>query len=253
MRGSKSIIGVMVLICFFILGTATAGRADYEDQWHSYIGTYFWLPGVSGNVKVKDLETNLDYDLGKSLNNAKFFAAVHYEGFGKNWGIFFDGMYGAMEVDKSHPQGSLPGTRRFKGDWSLIELAVPYRIVETTWVADVFVGVRYNFFGAELSIEDQHLNKSKNKDWLDPFFGARVLLPIAKNWHFGFRADIGGFGAGLESADLVLNGNASITWRITQLVSLSAGYRAYYLKYAKDNFDFDATIHGPWLGVGFSF
>jgi hypothetical protein len=260
MKSSKSVIGLMALIGIFILGTATIGGAQAMPKeggpWQSYIGTYFWVPGVNGVVKVKDLRADLDWEIGESLDNAKFFAAVRYEGFGKNWGIMFDTMTGVMEFDKSIVENSLPGTQQFTESFSRTEIAVPYRV---SWMVggafDMFIGARYNRIGAQLvnEIGNARSFEKKYKDWLDAFIGARVLLPLSREWFLGFRADIGGFGIGLESSDVALNGDLSINWQITPLVSLSAGYRASYLKYTNDNINYDATTHGPWIGVGFSF
>jgi hypothetical protein len=68
MKDYKSIIGVMVLIGVFILGTATVGGAQVipkgGDQWQSYFGAYFWVPGVNGTVGVNNLKTDLDWEMG---------------------------------------------------------------------------------------------------------------------------------------------------------------------------------------------
>jgi hypothetical protein len=257
MKSSKSIIGVMVLVCFFIMGTATIGGAQVipkGDQWQSYVGTYFWLPAVTGKVRVEGTDADVNTSLSDTFSHIRFAASLHYEGFQNNWGIMFDGWYGKLEQDGSSPPGQPPGGRKVTSESTLVEVAIPYRIVGSGAVTDLFIGVRYNSMLNKISFEAANLDREKRKDFFDPFVGARVLLPISKEWIIGIRGDIGGFGISTTSSTLALNGIASINWQITPLVSLSAGYRAYYMKYDKDDLNkYDATSHGPWLGVGFSF
>jgi hypothetical protein len=75
---------------------------------------------------------------------------------------------------------------------------------------------------------------------------------MTKTWFFGLRGDIGGFGIG-NASDLALNGNAFFNWQITQPLSMQFGYRALYIKYNEGENEWNATQHGPWLGVGLSF
>jgi hypothetical protein len=255
MKLSKPLFGAMVLICFFVLGTATDGRAEVvskDNQWQSYLAGYGWVPAVTGDVKVKGLVNNVSTTYSDAIDKAKFYATLHYEGFKERWGILFDGMYSQLEAENEHPVGLLPGRRQFKSDWSLVEVAIPYRLNWTNWVADVFVGGRYNYMKQELSIPSRALVVDASKQWVDPFVGGRVIFPISRDWYLGFRADIGGFGI-TNAADLVLNASGFVYWQINRLVSLSAGYRAYYLKYNEDDFEWNATTHGPWSGVGFTF
>jgi hypothetical protein len=93
---------------------------------------------------------------------------------------------------------------------------------------------------------------SDTVSWVDPFVGGRIFIPLDKKWYIGLRGDIGGFGIG-NASDLALNGNVSINWQINELFSLNAGYRAYYLKYNSGDNEWNATQHGPWMGIGFSF
>ena len=133
-----------------------------------------------------------------------------------------------------------------------MELAVPYRLTWNPVVADVFAGGRFNYLYMEIGIPSIPVKADNTKQWVDPFVGGRIIIPLTKSWFLGLRGDIGGFGIG-NCSDLALNGNVSINWQITDLVSLHGGYRAYYLKYNEADHQWEGTMHGPWLGLGFSF
>ena len=90
----------------------------------------------------------------------------------------------------------------------------------------------------------------KSKNWIDPIVGGRALWNPHKSWQVNFEADIGGFGAG---SDFSSNLNAGIFYRITDWLLLWGGYRALYTDYDKNDFKFNAWIHGPYLGLGFEF
>jgi hypothetical protein len=198
------------------------------------------------------VENNLDITYSDTFNALKFFFMGHYEGMKGHWGILFDLNYTQLEKSNDHPGGLVPGSRQMKINQALIELAVPYRLTWNPVVADVFVGGRYNYTYGELSIPSRPLNVSDTVAWVDPFVGGRIFIPLDKKWYIGLRGDVGGFGIG-NASDLALNGNASINWQLNELFSLHAGYRAYYLKYNSGDNEWNATQHGPWFGIGFSF
>jgi hypothetical protein len=210
------------------------------------------LPAINGDLKVKGVESGMDVSWGDMLNNLDFFAMAHYEAFKGNWGIMLDGMYAALEAEKEHAGGAVPGRRQLKITQSLVELAIPYRLTWKPVVADVFFGGRYNYLKTEISIPSRALVRDDSLAFVDPIIGGRVFFPLAKSWYLGLRGDIGGFGIG-NASDLALNGNVFVNWQINPLLSLQGGYRALYMKYNEGENEWNATQHGPWLGLGFSF
>ncbi len=112
----------------------------------------------------------------------------------------------------------MPGKRQYKLNQTLVELAVPYRLIWKPVVADVFVGGRYNNMCSEIGIPSRPLTVSDTTAWVDPFVGGRIFIPLDKKWYIGLRGDVGGFGIG-NASDLALNGNASINWQLNELFS----------------------------------
>jgi hypothetical protein len=255
MKPFKQILLVSVLIGVFILGTGIPGRTEIIEKskdWKNFVAIYGWAQAITGDYKVKGVENNLDVSQSDLFNALKFFFMGHYEGMKGHWGIFSDVIYTQLEKSNSHPQGLVPGTRQAKTNMTMVELAVPYRLTWNPVVADVFVGGRYTNIYSEIGIPSRPLYVSDTVSWVDPFVGGRIFIPLDKKWYIGLRGDIGGFGIG-NCSDLALNGNISINWQITDLFSMHLGYRAYYLKYNSGSNEWNATQHGPWLGVGFTF
>jgi hypothetical protein len=248
----EMIMGIAVYFIFLTTSFASAEILDKSEHWKNFVAIYGWVPAINGDVKVKGVDANVDITYSDVISNMKFGIMGHYEGFMGHWGIMADGIYGQLEKDQEHPGGAIPGKRQFKATLSLAELAVPYRMTWNPVVADVFVGGRFNYLYTEIGIPSIPLKVDGTKQFVDPFVGGRILIPLSKSWFLGLRGDIGGFGIG-DCSDLALNGNASINWQINDLVSLHGGYRAYYLKKNQADFQWEGTMHGPWLGVGFSF
>ena len=255
MREIRLIKLFMVFVGVFIFLSTTLASAeilDKSEHWKNFVAIYGWVPAISGDVKVKGLDANVDLTYSDVLSNLKFALMGHYEGFQGHWGIFADGIYGQLEKDQEHPGGLIPGKRQYKATMSFVELAVPYRLTWNPVVADIFVGGRYNYLYQEIGIPSIPRKVDGNTQWVDPFVGGRIFIPLTKSWFLGLRGDIGGFGIG-NASDLALNGNVSINWQLNDLFSLHAGYRAYYLKYNEGDYQWEGTMHGPWLGLGFSF
>jgi hypothetical protein len=250
-KGILLIIGIGI----FVLATGTSGRTEIlekSDHWKNFFAVYGWPQSIKGDFKVKGVDTNVDVPFSDIVDKIRFCFMGHYEGFKGHWGVWLDVSYAQLETSSEHPGGPLPGKRQFKANQGVVELAIPYRFAWNPVVADVFVGGRYSGMYTEVGIPSLALKTDSTVQWVDPFVGARVFIPLSKQWYLGLRGDIGGFGIG-NSSDLALNGSISINWQINHLISLHAGYRAYYLKYTLGEVEWNATQYGPWLGLGFTF
>ncbi len=248
----QMVLGFVALFIFLSTSWGSAEVLEKSDQWKSFLAIYGWVPAITGDVKVKGLESDLDVSYSDVLNNLDVAFMAHYEGFKGHWGIMLDGIYARLEAEKEHPGGAAPGRRQLKWTQSLVELAIPYRVSWNPVVADVFFGGRYNYINAEIAIPSRAAKKDDTLAFVDPIVGGRVFIPLSKTWFLGLRGDIGGFGIG-NASDLALNGNAFVNWQITDLFSTQLGYRALYMKYNEGENEWNATQHGPWLGLGFSF
>jgi hypothetical protein len=251
-RKIKAVLGFISLFIFLSTSLVSAEVLEKSENWKSFLSLYGWLPAITGDVKVKGLESDLDISYSDVLSNLDIFVMGHYEGFKGHWGIMVDGMYARVEAEKEHPQGAVPGRRQLKFTQSLVELAIPYRMSWNPVVADVFIGGRYNYINMEISVPSIPVKKDDTLAFVDPIVGGRVFIPLSKSWYLGLRGDIGGFGLG-NASDLALNGNAFFNWQASPVFSVQLGYRALYMKYNEGENEWNGTQHGPWLGLGFSF
>jgi hypothetical protein len=93
---------------------------------------------------------------------------------------------------------------------------------------------------------------NENQDWTDPLVGARWMWGFADGWSLIARGDIGGFGVG---SDFSWQALGLVEWQPWEYSSFIAGYRALDVDYedgrGREYFSFDATVHGPVIGLNF--
>jgi hypothetical protein len=121
-----------------------------------------------------------------------------------------------------------------------------------------FVGGCYNRAGLRLNdAASGGVLLERNAEWVDPLVGAQVSGRFADWIHLDLRGDVGGLGAGSQ-----------LTWGALAAVgldfpvgdadlSLMLGYKALYIDYEEgggaNEFKWDATIAGPFVGLKIAF
>jgi opacity protein-like surface antigen len=95
---------------------------------------------------------------------------------------------------------------------------------------------------------------SRGISFTDPILGAKAAWKLSDRWGFDLYGDIGGFGAG---SDFTYRLGAGLGYSISDSVSLRGGYTVIDFDYSQGSglgqIDYDTTMYGPTLGVGFKF
>jgi hypothetical protein len=145
-------------------------------------------------------------------------------------------------IDIEDTQGPL--TVNFQN--TLAEVDGLYRVASGEHNIDILFGLRYT--NQETKVDPAPLTVSQ--DWVDPIIGARWWWNFANRWSLIVRGDIGGFGVGSDSTWQAL---ALVDWQPFKNVSFVGGYRALYQDFEDNSsskaFEYEATLHGPLLGV----
>jgi hypothetical protein len=208
---------------------------------------------------VKGTEADLDVSFGDVLDVLDFAAEGRVEAIKDNrWGFFIDGTY--LKLGPEVKQG--PVHLRVGYKYWLWELGGLYRAA--TWETkhgngafDLLLGGRYTSMDVDLDFRNLPLpDVSGSQDWTDLIAGARVAIDLPHDWSISLRGDLGGFGIG-GSSNLSAQGILAARWRFAPAWEAVIGYRALYQDYENgrgaDKFAYDATTHGPLLGVGYRF
>lgn len=147
---------------------------------------------------------------------------------------------------------------------------------------DAFVGLRYWYLEAEVDVESPpieipgfaiqpslvafprlrlpgvevpgvtfggtDLDVSESSWWIDPIVGFRALVDPCARLRLSLAGNVGGFGIG-SASDFAWEATALAFLRVSDRVSLGAGYRAQGLERERSGLEVDLTLHGPIVGV----
>lgn len=246
---------ILVLLCPLAFAadsskTSTDANSDTSTSknWEfSLAPMYLWAVSINGNQTVKGNKVDLDVPFSDIFDNLNGALTFHFEGvYKQRWGFLTDLNYIVLNPEDSTPLGNI------KVDFTeiLFELAGFYRITKGAHTIDGLGGLRYTSMDVDLNLPGPLPDVDGSKDWIDPFIGLRWQWNFAENWATKLRGDIGGFGVG---SDLTWNLVGLVDFKPWEHVSLFGGYRVLYQDYSSgsgDNkFAYDATMHGPILGL----
>ncbi len=241
----------------------------YESGWRFALTPQIWLPGVEGDFTVRGRTTSIDASFADILDSSDSVIGLagRFElGKGK-WGGFIDGTYAKVADDGIPFQNTVVSV---VSELTFVDFALTYRVGEwpleeaagapgtepRTLDLDLYAGARLSVIGLTIdrpsapSFED-------DREWLDPIVGAQADIPFADRWRLTLRGDVGGFGV-----------DSDLTWSIAALVgydfrmfdlpaTVFGGYKALGLDNDEgggaSRFRWDATLHGPMLGLTIRF
>lgn len=236
---TKAVIAATLLIVFM----ATDG-AEARKKWEFPVSPYFWLQSWSGSVGTGDTRP-IDLSVSDYLDKLSWGASAHAEALYDPWALMFDIVYRNLKPEEGD----------FLADIDLlqVELAAAYEVglwVPTGLTFEALAGGRY--YGTSVLLKDMGIEVGdRDKQWVDPIIGGRVVRPFKEAWTAVLRGDIGGFGVGSTfSWNLVLG----VGYRVGTM-SFFAAWRTMGVDYedgsGADKFVWDTVSTGPGIGLTF--
>lgn len=250
-------------------GATAASGLDVGEQspWRFEFNTWVWLMGLDGSVAVRgstaDVHQSFVDIIDKSSSIGGFSGRLEL-GYGK-FGIYVDGLYADISMDNVSGRGGIADVD-INLEETIVDFGAMYRILDElrpgeaarngrNRTVDIYAGGRYTDLDVDFNpaqLETRH----RQIDWTDPIIGAKLVSPIAENWHYAVNGDIGGFGVASD-----------FTWSATAIIgydfklfghpaAIMAGYRAIGWDYTEDNkneFNWDITQHGIIIGFELKF
>jgi hypothetical protein len=226
------------------------GKADYSDNWRFRTYTTLWIANITGTVGRGDYEADLDIGFDDIIDKATVIT-LNFE-FGKGpWSVILFGLWMNIEDDVTTPSG-FDGD--FEGNFAFLDASFAYHITDFSVGGDSkvylegLIGLRWTYIDTSFDINEGPLagtSRDRDKNFVDPTIGARARYYINNDWNLTLMGTIGGFGV---SSDLIAGGDLMVEWRFSDRWSAVAGYRAVYYDYS-DNFEWNVTIHGPYIGI----
>ncbi len=251
---NKKTIMILVLLSISMMFFSTisfASKESGQSDWEFNLAPfYLWGINIDGDMSVGPANAQVEVPFEDVFDSIEAAFIVHFETVYKaQWGFLVDVNYLDLENKMNLPLGIGP---KVGLNMTLAEFSGFYRLQRDAHAFDFIAGVRYIDVENTVSVGGGLTLQDGNKDWLDPLIGARWIWGFADGWSLIARGDIGGFGIGSEFSWQALG---LVEWQPWKYASFIAGYRALGEDYEDgsgiDYFNFDATIHGPVLGLNF--
>lgn len=240
--------------------TSSATPALDRDQsdWHTDVTAYLWAVSLDGNAVAAGDPVDVDAPFTDTLSNSDSLIGIMAQiDLGQDdWGVFFSPAFSVIEYDDVP---TAAGNVDVKAKLGWFELGAAWRIWdeplegsgERELSVEAIAGVRLTTIGLEIT--DAMGTQKDDQEWIEPFVGARSILPLSDSLMLSLRGDIGGFGAG---SDFAWQAIGLLGWDFELFKtesSLFAGYRALGQDYENGNFAWDVISHGPILGLQMRF
>lgn len=261
------------------LGAAPAAAQDAAsgnaDKWEFSLTPYVWGTALKGDVGIGKTDADVDASFKDILDHLNGALMLSLEARKGRFGLLSDSVFADLEDNDGVADGglkidagakmfiqSLAGTYRV-GTWQLADFdsAGPLSVT-----LDPYAGARYTFLRAEVTGKldlpdfgiDARRTSSQDEHWVDPIIGLRTIWNLGERWSLVAAGDVGGTSTSDQySAEAwALVGYHFNLFGQTD-ADLFGGYRVLKQKYedgdGRDRFDWDMTIHGPIVGMKFTF
>lgn len=229
----------------------TAAAAGGEWQFEAM--PYLWAAGMKGDLGIGSLQANgieqSFSDITKSLR-VGFMGSL--EGRKGEFGFLVDAVGMTLHQKKAAPRGFL-GDVDAKPTQQAYALAGMWRVSDGVTPIDLVGGVRSNYVKLDLDLSPSALapqgrSLQKSRTWVDGYVGTRIQHSLSPPWSVVGYADIGGGGS-----DSTWQFLAGVNYAISPAMTARFGYRLIKVDYHRDDFLYDISTGGPYIGVGMRF
>jgi len=266
-----------VILFAFALGLVAlphTTRAADGDKPSYELGLYVWGASVAGHVDTDQGDASAHISFSDVLSNLNLAAMARARAnFGK-FSVVFDGEYFDLESDREQrtirvgPGPGVPVDASAKVELLqyILELDAGYEIFdvkgpfsagpgdERGTVGELYLGARYLSMKPEIkaTFGPNSVTIGEWNSWVDGLVGARLFIDLSRTVVLGIQGDVGGFNIG-QSDNLAWSQITSLSWRFSDNMGLSLGYKFLDLRRENDDDTIDLQMRGPFIASFFRF
>ena len=249
-------IKLTVLIALATTCLGSVARAQ-DTQWQFSISPYLWLPSVDTKLGVEGVPVGAESntDATDVLDVLDFALLVSGELRHGKFALLYDVQYLKLSDHDGETTGPAPREVDTDVTFAAAALAPEYRLIDQPkFTLDGFAGARVLYADVGLDVAAGAVlpgfGGGQDKTWVDPIVGAKFHYLFAERWGLHGYGDIGGFGVG---SDLTYQLTGTVSYSFNKNVMLHVGYCLFDVEFEDGSFEFDTMLHGPIVGLTFSF
>lgn len=233
---------------------ATQSTSSGGSGWEFAITPYLWASGAKVKIETPQGENiKVDESFTDILDDLKFALMGAFEAKHGRFVSVQDLMYLSLGSSAAGHIGPVPIDADVDEKMLTTTHLFGYRVVDNgPMFVDIFAGGRITSIKVDLDIDLPltTIERDSKKTQFGPVIASRVRFPFSDKWGAAVYGDLGGFGVG---ADLSWQLLGTVQYDINDNWRLSAGWRHFYAKQSKNNFDVHFKLDGPILGVTYRF
>ena len=254
---SRGIVAGVIAATLMFAGSA-AKAADLEPPpaesgWTFMMAPYLWGSGIDGEVGLKGLPAqDVDVSFGDIIKHLD----IGFMGVGEArngpFSLGLDLVYAKLSADIDTPRGLLATSIDAEVETFMGTAVAGYSVIYNESVTlDLVAGARLWSVDNDFDFNGGALNNTSVSDgatWVDPVVGAKLRADLGSDFYVAGWGLIGGFDV---SSDLMWDVMGGVGYKITDSMSLFAGYRAMGVEFKDNGFVYDIVQDGPLLGATF--
>lgn len=233
-------------------------NSSHGQDWNFVVAPYVLVPSISGDASLGRVD-DVDVDLSGSdiLSNLELGGMLQVEArHSSGYGVMLNYAFMELGKDFSGPRGlTNVDTEIFQGT---LEGFASHRLDYSGGTVDLYGGVRWWHIGIDVDAATPLGSASygRNKDWVDPVFGARWAPRLSESFRLLLQGDVGGFGV---ASDFTWCTQAGLLWDVNSLMSVAVLYKALGVDYhdgtrqTRSFFEYNTITQGPVVGLLFRF
>lgn len=225
-----------------------SAHSQEEKDWNFELAPfYLWAISIDGDIGIRNRTATASISFDEVWSNLQGVVTFRFGAFyNKKIGFLIDYNY----LDLGTERVTAISNTEFSSTSQILNLAGAYRLHDGRHILDGIAGIRYTSLESRINFNNLGTRLDGDENWVDPLIGLRYSFALSDQWAIRLYGDIGGFGA---ASDLTWQGLGLISYQPWRNVALVAGYRAIYTDYETgsgvDRFAYEATIHGPVIGL----
>jgi hypothetical protein len=234
---------LLAVLSTFAVTDGAFAQESAQEGWDWQFAPYLWSSGITGDVRLGNIERDIDIKFSDIVDHLAGGVLLHLEGRSGDNGLFGDLIY--LSLEPENEIATVGGVTEAEFNTTILEAGY----LRAGSKIGLEFGVRYWDF--EVVLDPATLPRlERNSDWVDGFVGIRTERPLGQNWSWQSRINVGAGGS-----DSTFGLQSIFSRELSSGNSLIFGLKTLLIDYKNDEqglpYELDTTFAGATIGFMF--